>query len=154
MGKEVVSLPPPPRRTGRDGGRIGLTAVNGDLLRHAVAAHGFRQKAQRGLWIPVLRAQNVDGLALRLPRARQIPPLPCDADVGLVHPPTHPHRALAAVEGRFQLRAVLQDPAIDRGVVDGPPPLLHAFFALAVAYGIGQVPPHAGQANILDEMGS
>ena len=43
---------------------IGVTAVDGNRLRDPVAADGFLQKAQRGLFIAVLREQKVNGLAL------------------------------------------------------------------------------------------
>src|SRR6266571_4494040 len=40
-------------------------------------------------------------------------PLPFDFDVGLVHAPTDPHRALAPVEHFFQLGTVFHNPALD-----------------------------------------
>ena len=47
-----------------DGGFIGVTAVDGNLLGETVAADGFLQKAQRSLFIAVLREEKVNGLAL------------------------------------------------------------------------------------------
>ena len=86
-------------------------------------------------------------------RAIEVVPLAFDLDVGLIHPPAKPDWAFAAVERRFQLGAVLQDPAIDRRVVDGHPTFLHQLFDMAVAPRIGHVPPHTDQDNVLREMG-
>ena len=47
-----------------DGGFIGVTAVDGNLLGETVAADGFLQKPERGLFIAVLREEKVNGLAL------------------------------------------------------------------------------------------
>jgi hypothetical protein len=38
------------------------------------------------------------------------------------------------VEGFFELRAILQDSAIDRGMIDGHAALLHEFFYMAIAH--------------------
>ena len=46
-----------------DGRFIGRTPVDGDLLRHAVAADRFLEKAERGLFVPLLGEQKVNGLA-------------------------------------------------------------------------------------------
>jgi len=46
-----------------DGGFIGVTAVNGNLLGETVAADGFLQKPECRLFIAVLREQKVNGLA-------------------------------------------------------------------------------------------
>ena len=107
---------------------MGLTAVNGDHLGDPVATDRLRQKAQRGLWIPVLREQHVNGLAVRIHRPIELPPLPLEADVGLVHAPTDPHRPLPAGERFLQRRAVRDDLPVDRGVINGDPPFLHQFF--------------------------
>src|SRR5215813_6117804 len=47
-----------------DGGFIGVTAVNGDRLRDPVPADRLLQKPQRGLFIPMLGQQKVNGLAV------------------------------------------------------------------------------------------
>ena len=59
-----------------DGGFIGVTAVDGNLLRDPVAADGFFQKPQGGLFIAVLREQKVNRLAVLIDRSIEIPPLP------------------------------------------------------------------------------
>src|SRR5882724_6659420 len=129
------------------------STLDGDLVGHAVAMDRFLEKAQRSLCISVLGEQKVNRLAILIHRAKQISPLPLDADVGLVHPPAHPDRALAAMEGLFQLGVVFQDPPVDRGVVHRHPTFLHQFFDMTVAQGIGQVPPDARQDNVLHKVG-
>jgi hypothetical protein len=66
----------------------------------------------------VPRQQKVNRLALLIDGAIQIPPFPLDANVGLVHAPATPRRPLATVERFFQLRAVLDDPPVDGGMID------------------------------------
>ena len=51
-----------------DGGFIGRTPVDGDLLRHAVAADRLGQEPLGGLLVAVLREQEIDRLALSYPR--------------------------------------------------------------------------------------
>ena len=71
----------------------------------------FRKRSAASC-IPVFREQKVNGLAVFIHGAIQVAPLAFDADVGLVHAPAAPHRPLAEVEHGFQLRAILQDPAV------------------------------------------
>jgi hypothetical protein len=79
--------------------------------------------------------------------------LPFDLDVRLIQPPTHPHRPLAAVERSFELGTILHHPTVDGGVVDRHTALLQQLVDLTRAQGIGDRPPHTGQATILREMG-
>src|SRR6266545_7684862 len=78
---------------------------------------------------------------------------PAAPNIRLIHPPAAPDRALAAVERRFELGTVFQDPPVDGGVIDGYPALLHEFFHLTVAQGIGQIPPHARQDHVSHKVG-
>ncbi len=55
-----------------DGGFVRRTAVDGDLLRHAMAADRLLQKPQGRLLIAVLGEQKVDGLTLLIDRPREI----------------------------------------------------------------------------------
>src|SRR6266849_4538522 len=75
-------------------------------------------------------------------------------DVGFVHTPADPDGTLAAVKRFFQRRTVFYHPALDGRVVDRYPALLHQFFNMPVAQGIGHVPPHTHENNILWKMGS
>jgi hypothetical protein len=59
----------------RDGGFMGVTAVNGHLLRHTVAANRLLQKPSGRLLIPVLREQKINRLALRIDSPIEIAPL-------------------------------------------------------------------------------
>ena len=104
-----------------DGRRIGLTPVNGDLFGHAVPADGLGQKALGSPLVPLLGQQKVNRLASPIHRTVQVLPLAFDTNVRLIEPPAHPHGPLAAVERLFQLRTVLHDPPVDRGVIDVTP---------------------------------
>src|SRR5262245_64103591 len=86
-----------------DGRFIRRTAVDGDLLRYAVAADRFGQEAFRGLLVALLREQKVNRLAMLIHGAIEIAPLAFDPDVRLVQALAHPYRPLAVVERRLQL---------------------------------------------------
>jgi hypothetical protein len=67
-----------------DGGFIGVTAVHGDRLRDSVPADRLLQKPQRGLCIPMLGEQKVNGLAVLIYLPIPIAPLTLDLAVRLV----------------------------------------------------------------------
>src|SRR6266571_5381050 len=87
---------------------IGRTAIDGDLLRHAVAADRLREEPLGGWLIALLCQQEINGLTGLIDRAIEVIPLTFDLDVGLVHPPTDQDRTLATMECLFQLGAVFQ----------------------------------------------
>src|SRR6266850_1922770 len=55
--------------------------------------------------------------------------------------------------GRLQWGTILQDPAVDRRVVDGHAALLHQCFDMPITQGIRHIPAHAREDNLLREMG-
>src|SRR5262252_7928925 len=116
-----------------DGGFIGRTPVDGDLLRHAVAADRFLEKAERRLLVSLLSEEKVNGLAVLIHRPIQIAPLAFDFNRGFVHPPADPHRALTPVECLFQQGTVFHDPALERRVVNRAPTPLQQFFDMPIA---------------------
>jgi hypothetical protein len=59
----------------RESGFMGFTAVDGHLLRDPVAAR-LLQAAQRGLFLPVLREQQVHRLTLLIHGTRERPGTP------------------------------------------------------------------------------
>src|SRR5215475_13342126 len=132
---------------------MGVAAVDGDLLRHAVATNGLGEKAEGGLGIPVFRQQKVNRLALCIDSPIQVAPRSLDLDRGLVHPLAAPHGALAAVTGLFPWGAVFDHPALDRRVVDGDPAFFQELFHLAIAQGIRHIPSHACEDHLRWEMG-
>jgi hypothetical protein len=136
-----------------DRGFIGLTAVNRDLFGDPMAVDRFLQKLERRLLIPMLGEQKINGLAGFIHRTIEIAPLPFDADVGLIHPPAAPHRLLAVVKRLLQLRAVLDDPTVDGGVIHVDTALEHELFDVARAQRVGDIPADARQDDILWEMG-
>jgi hypothetical protein len=97
-----------------------------DADEHAVAADCLGQEPFGGLLIALFYQQKINGLVpsyLRRDRGKTI-----DLDIGLVHAPTDPHRALTPVKRLFQLGTVLHDLALDGRVVGRSPALLHEFF--------------------------
>src|SRR5262245_61922216 len=138
----------------RDGGFMGVTAVDGDRLGNPLAADGLREKASGGLGLPVLCEPTVKGLAGFVHDAIERAPLAFHPDRGLIHPPAAAHRARAAVERLCPLRTVLHDPALDRRVVDRHPALLQQFFHMPIAHGVGDIPAHAHAHDLLWDMGA
>src|SRR5215831_21409175 len=137
-----------------DGGFIGVTAVDGHRLGQPVPADRLLQQPERGLCVPVLRQQKVHGLAVLIHGAIEIVPLAFDLHVGLVHAPADPHRTFPAMKRLFQQGTVFHHPALDSRMVDRYAALLHEFFYMPVAQGIGHVPPHPHENDVLWEMGS
>src|SRR4030095_9453272 len=68
-----------------DGRCMGRTPVNGDRLRHAVAANRLRQKPLGGLLVTVRGEEKVDRLARFIDGVIEIAPLALDLDVDLVY---------------------------------------------------------------------
>src|SRR6266568_6812403 len=132
---------------------LGVTAVAGDLRRDSVAADGFFQKPERGLFIAVLREQKVNRLALLIHGTIEIAPLALDLDVRLIHPPANPHRPLAAMERLLELRAISDDPSVNGGVIHLHPPFLHEFFDMARAQRVRHIPADSHENNLWGEMG-
>ena len=90
-----------------DGRFMGRTPIDGDFLRHAMTANCLGQEPLGSVLVSMLRQQEIDGLAGLIHSAIEVIPLAFDLDIGLVHPPADPHRALAAVERLLQRRTVL-----------------------------------------------
>jgi hypothetical protein len=80
-----------------DGRCIGRTPVDRDLLGHAVAANRLLQKSSGSFLIPRRGPENGTRLAVCSHGASQRSPLPCHADVGLVHALAAPYRR----QGKF-----------------------------------------------------
>src|SRR5262249_910296 len=85
-----------------DSSRIGLAPVDGDDLRDTMAADGLGQEAQGYWFVPLLRQQQIDRLTVLIHRAIEIPPVACDFDIRLVHPPAAPHGPFVAMERLFE----------------------------------------------------
>jgi hypothetical protein len=73
--------------------------------------------------------------------------------IGFVHAPTHPHRTLAAMKRLLELRAIFDDPAVNRGVIHLHPPFLHEVFDMARAQRVRHIPANPHQNNLWGEMG-
>jgi hypothetical protein len=137
------------------GGRfIGRTPVNGDLLRHAVAADRLRQEPLGRLLVTFLCEEKVDRLARFIDGAIEIAPLALDLDVGFVHPPTDPHQALMPVQRLFQQRTILDGPPVDGGVIDVNPTFFHEFLDVAGAQRVRHIPANPHENDLFGEMGT
>jgi hypothetical protein len=98
--------------------------------------------------------QKVNGLAVFVHCTIQIPPHAFYFDIGFIHTPTHPYRALAPVERLFELGAIFDDSPVNGGVIHLHPTFLHAFFDMACAQGIRHIPADSHQNNLAGEMRS
>jgi hypothetical protein len=79
-------------------------------------------------------------------------PISLDFHIRLIEPPASSHGMLAAAEGFLDLRRILEDPPIERGVINRHSPFLQHFFQLTVRNGIGDIPPDAPQDDFFLEM--
>ena len=75
-------------------------------------------------------------------------------DIGLVHAPARPYGALAPVELGFELRAVLDDPAVDGGVIHVDATFLHEFLDMTGAERVCEIPTDSHQNDLGWEMGT
>jgi hypothetical protein len=96
--------------------------------------------------------QKVNGVAIFVDRAIEIPPLAIHFNVGLIHAPTDVDRPLAPVKGFLQLRAVFDHPPADCRVIHVDPTLEHEFFDVARAQRIRHIPADPHQNDLWGEM--
>ena len=95
-------------------GGMGLTAVNHDLFRPAVAADRLGEEARGRRFVPVGCEQNIDGVPARLHGTIGIIAVALDADRCVVQAPAEPWGSLAGVKGLLQMRTLFHDPPVDR----------------------------------------
>src|SRR4029077_6337742 len=136
-----------------DSGFMGRAPVDRDLLRHTMATDRLLQKPQGGLLIALRCEQTVNGLALLIHGTIEVAPHAFDLARGLIHPPADPHGTLAAMERRLQVRAVLDDPPVHRGVIDLYPAFFHEFCDMTRAQRVGHIPTDSHENDLLGEMG-
>src|SRR5439155_21641123 len=94
------------------------TPIDGALLRHAMTTDRLGEKPLGRVLVPLLREEEIAGLALLIHRAIQMAPLPLSLAIRLIHPPTDPDRPLVALKRPLQLRTVLDAPPVERGETD------------------------------------
>jgi hypothetical protein len=136
----------------RDCCRVAPPLINRDLFRTPVRTNRLGQKGRGGGFIAVRCQQKIKGLSLSVHGARHIFPLALDADVRLIHPPALPYRALPQAELLLELRRLLEDPAGERGMVDGDAPFAPHFLQLPIRHRGCNVPAYAPQNNCFLEM--
>jgi hypothetical protein len=134
-----------------DAGGVGAALVDRDGCGKRVVPDGTSEKPLCRSPIALGGEQEVDGVARFIDRAIQILPLAADLDACLVHPPTLADDGLAFPERPFQHRHQPEGPAMNRGVIDRHPALVHHLFEIAQAQRIGDVPVHADQHDLQRE---
>src|SRR5262245_50346890 len=131
---------------------MGITAVDGHDLRETIAADRLLQKPPRGLCVPGLREEKVNGLAVFIHRPIQRAQLARDLNGRLVHPPADPHVTLAPMKRLFELWTIFDDPPIHGGVIHLHSPFLHEFFNMARAQRVRHIPADAHEHDVWWEM--
>ena len=99
----------------------------------------------RGLQVAPRGEQEVNGRAMLVDGAVEIPPLPTDLDIGFINMPFAGNGSFAPIEPLQQFGRVPDDPPVDRGVIDGDTPLRHHLLKISETEIIGQIPPDAEQ---------
>ena len=136
-----------------EGRFVGRAPINGDFLRHAVAADRLLENPQGRRLIAGFGEQKVDGLTLRIDRPIAIAPLAFDLNIRLIPPPTAPHRTLAPMECFLAEGALFDDPPVDGGVIDLPPSCLPEFFHMARAQRVRHIPTDTHENDFWGDMG-
>src|SRR5450755_2224198 len=136
-----------------DSGVVRAALVDVDDLGKAVVLDGAREKAPRRTTIAFGGQQEVDRVSLFIHGTIPIPVLAADLDVRLVQAPTLADRAdapfaLPFTEGFLEHRNQLDDPAVNRGMIDEHAALLHHLFQVAQTQRVRDVPSHAQQHDV------
>jgi hypothetical protein len=106
-----------------DSGVVRAALVDVDDLGKAAVLDGAREEAPRRTTIAFGGQQEVDGVALFIHGAIPVTIFPADLDIGFVQAPTVADRTEAAfalpfTKGFLQHRDELDDPAVNRGMID------------------------------------
>jgi hypothetical protein len=127
---------------GRDGRRIGASAIGADPVRgeQRLILPRLAEEALGRLQVAVGGQQEVDGRAMLVDGPVQIAPLAADLDVGLVDAHGPAVRLAEGAQPALDQRGVGQDPAVQGGVVHLQAPLQKQLLNVTVAQRIAQVP--------------
>ncbi len=99
-------------------GSICPILVDGDFLRHAIAANGFHYKPLRGPLITASGQQKVNRVARFIDSSMPIHPLPLEPNIRFVKTPAAPDQSLPRVEIGFELWTVFARPPANGKVFD------------------------------------
>ena len=112
---------------------VDLAAVDDDPLGPTMAFKRFPEKPLGRRQVAVFAEPELDGVAGAVDRAIEIHPLSPNLEVGLVDMPFAGDGALAPIEALQQPRREMDDPAVDRRMVDADAALRHHFLQVAQA---------------------
>ena len=99
--------------------RVRTTLVDSDLLGHTVQIDGALQKAPGSGTVCLGTKQEIDRVAITIDGSVQVLPLASTFNVGLIHAPTHAHRAFAPAKHCGERWQDFDSPAVHGGVIDG-----------------------------------
>ncbi len=128
------------------------TCIDGEFLRPPWAAKGLASEGRARLPVTGGGAQQATWVALCLDGAVYRRPFPFQFSVGLVKTPAPGGRELAATEPSLNLGRVLDDPAVEGGMIHGDSPLTSPFLTLAVRKRGRSLPPDAPQEDCLGKL--
>ena len=111
-----------------DPSSVGSAFINIDFDWLFIGSDGFADKALRGFSIVLCRQQIVHGIAFFIDCAIKVFPLSLDLDIRLVQSPAFACRLFKEANSLFQLWRELDDPAVNRGMVDFEPTLRRTSF--------------------------
>ena len=136
-----------------DPGLVRSALVDVDDLGNTVVLDRAREEPPCRTTIAFGGQQEVDRVALFIHGTIPVTIFPADLDIGFVQAPTLADStdasfALPFTKGFLQHRDQLDDPAVNRGMIDEQAALLHHLFEIAQTQGVGDVPPHAEQHDV------
>jgi len=136
-----------------DPGLVRSALIDVDDLGNTVVLYGTLEKPAGSVTISFGAEQEVDGVSLLVDGTIPISVLATDLDVRIVQAPSLADRAdapfaLQFTEGSLEHRNQLDDPAVNRGMIDEHAALLHHLFQIAQTQRVGDVPSHAEQHDV------
>ena len=131
--------------TGNDRFPVGLAAIDDDALRPTVPGESLSEETFGGGEITMLAEPKLDRIAVAVDGAIEIRPSAANLDIGLVGVPLASDGALAPIEPIRQQGRKVDDPAMDRRMIDADAAFGHHFLQVAQAQAIAQIPAHAQQ---------
>jgi hypothetical protein len=127
---------------------VAATLVNRNRLRQPLVPNSLASDRLGCGALSIGGQQKVNGVALFIHGAIEVDPFPFNFHIGFVHAPAPAHRALPLAERLLTLRRVLDDPAVERGVIDGATPLAPPLLELPVGNRLRPIPPYAPEDNL------
>ena len=137
------------RIAGNNGFPVGLASVDDDAIGTAITLQRLSKEALGCRQIPMLAEMEFDRVADAVDGSVEIHPSSADLDVGFIDMPFSGDGALAPIEALQEQRREMNDPAVDRRMIDADTALGYRFLEITQAQSVRQIPTNAKQNDRL-----